>query len=119
MSSRSGTFSDGDKVIDVSTSADDRDEPGPATSRTLGLDEITHHPVTFKCMGRRYTAARTGSLILIQDTTDITHPLPLGTAEPNNDGTWRISTTNSRLVRHTRDAVASLREATWPPRDTL
>jgi len=99
---------------------DTGDEPGHAGTRTLGLHEITARPVVFRCMGRSYSAASHGGAVVIHDITDITRPLLLGAAEAAGDGIWDIRTSQGLPVRQTvgaLDAVAALREATWPPRD--
>ncbi|MFD9335044.1 hypothetical protein ACFWBF_11665 [Streptomyces sp. NPDC060028] len=86
----------------------------------MGLDEITALPKLFKCMGRSYSVARSGGAVVIQDVTDITRPLPLGRAERCSESLWSVHTPQGHLAgraRGTLNAIAVLREATWPPRD--
>ncbi len=86
----------------------------------LGLDEITSRPTVLKCMGRSYSAARSGGAVVIQDVTDITHPLPLGRAEQSSGALWSVHTPRGLLAGRTDGtlhAIAALREVTWPPRD--
>ncbi|MFF4324604.1 hypothetical protein [Streptomyces sp. NPDC001568] len=71
-------------------------------------------------MGRSYSAARADGEVAIQDVTDITHPLPLGRAEPCADTLWSVLTPRGLLAGRTDgtlEAVAALREVSWPPRD--
>jgi hypothetical protein len=75
---------------------------------------------TVKCMGRTYGTAATDGTVTICDLTDITRPVPLGTAQANETGTWEIRTIRGVHVTRTLDllhAVAALRQANWPPRD--
>ncbi|GAA1878204.1 hypothetical protein [Streptantibioticus ferralitis] len=81
---------------------------------------MTPLATTVKCMGRTYGTAATDGTIAISDLTDITHPVPLGTARANDTGTWEVHTTRGVHVTRTPDllqAVAVLRQANWPPRD--
>ncbi|MFZ3468336.1 hypothetical protein ACODT4_04595 [Streptomyces sp. 2.9] len=71
-------------------------------------------------MGRSYSAARSDDEVVIQDVTDITHPLPLGRAEPCADTLWSVRTPRGLLAGRTDgtlQAVAALRGVSWPPRD--
>lgn len=86
----------------------------------LGLADVTSRPTVFKCMGRSYSAARADGNVVIQDVTDITHPLPLGRAEPCADTLWSVRTPRGLLAGRTDgtlQAVAVLRGVSWPPRD--
>ncbi len=92
--------------------------PGPG--RVLGLDEVTSRTTAVKCMGRTYGVTATDDVITIDDLSDITHPVLLGTARPNDSGTWEIRTACGTRLTETRDllhAVAVLRRSTWPGRD--
>ncbi|MEV7729139.1 hypothetical protein AB0P15_31080 [Streptomyces sp. NPDC087917] len=71
-------------------------------------------------MGRSYSAARSDEEVVIQDVTDITHPLPLGRAAPCEDTLWSVRTPRGLLAGRTDgtlQAVAALRGVSWPPRD--
>lgn len=86
----------------------------------LGLADVTSRPAVFKCMGRSYSAARSDDEVVIQDVTDITHPLALGRAEPSTDSLWSVRTPGGLLAGRTDgtlQAVAALRGVSWPPRD--
>lgn len=86
----------------------------------LGLDDITARPAVFKCMGRSYSASRSGAAVVIQDVTDITRPHPLGRAEPCADTLWSVRTPRGLLAGRTDgtlEAVAALWEVCWPLRD--
>ncbi|MFI8359977.1 hypothetical protein ACIGD1_07420 [Streptomyces sp. NPDC085612] len=84
----------------------------------LGLGEISADAWVFKCMGRSYSAARAGGVVVIQDITDITRPFPVGSAEPSSGSLWSIHTPRGLLAGRTGGilhAVAALREADLPP----
>lgn len=84
----------------------------------LGLGEISANPWVFKCMGRCYSAAKSGGAVVIQDITDISRPFPVGRAEPSSDMLWSVRTPRGQLAGRTSGtlhAVAALREAALPP----
>ena len=88
--------------------------------RVLGLDEVTSRTTVVKCMGRTYGATSTQRAVTISDITDITHPVPLGTALLDGTGAWEVRSIGGRSLTSARDllhAVAVLREFHWPPRD--
>jgi len=92
--------------------------PGP--HRVLGLDEVTSRTTVVKCMGRTYGATSAQGTVAISDITDITRPVPLGTALPDGTGAWEVRGVGGRSLSPARDllhAVAVLRERHWPPRD--
>ncbi|WP_330328509.1 hypothetical protein OHS33_01330 [Streptomyces sp. NBC_00536] len=83
-----------------------------------GLGEIGPSPWVVKCMGRRYSAARSGGAVVIQDVTDITRPFPVGLAEPDSESLWTVRTPRGLLAGRTGGtlhAIAALREASLPP----
>ncbi|MDH6541815.1 hypothetical protein ACFXJO_21875 [Streptomyces lavendulae] len=83
----------------------------------LGLGEITSNPWVFKCMGRVYSAARSGGAVVIWDVTDITRPFPVGRAEPGSEDLWSVHTPRGMLAGRTDGtlyAIAALREASLP-----
>ncbi|MFI6642497.1 hypothetical protein [Streptomyces sp. NPDC050504] len=86
--------------------------------QALDLDGVTANPACLKCIGRRYSVARSGVTISIRDVTDITRPYLIGKAEPSPDGLWNICTPNGQVAGHTTEtlrAITALREAA-PPR---
>ncbi len=92
----------------------------PDPHRALGLDEVTSRTTVVKCMGRTYGAARARGAVAISDITDISRPVPLGTAVVDGTGAWEVRGVGGRGLASVRDllhAVAVLRESHWPPRD--
>ncbi|MGW4649848.1 hypothetical protein [Kitasatospora sp. NPDC004289] len=83
------------------------------------LGEVTQRATVVKCMGRTYTAAAAdpgGGTVRLDDVTDPTHPLPLGTAHPAS-GAWEVHDRTGAHLTSTGDllyALALLREHEWP-----
>ncbi|MFJ3220230.1 hypothetical protein ACIPLC_30460 [Kitasatospora sp. NPDC086801] len=77
------------------------------------------HGTVVKCMGRTYqvTVPDTAAAVTITDVTDITRPALLGTALPDDAGTWQVSTARQPCSTRARDllhAAALLHEAACP-----
>jgi hypothetical protein len=94
--------------------------PRPEAARVLGLAEVTSRTTFLKCMGRTYTATATGnSVVALCDATDITRPVPLGTARQVAPDLWAVHSARGDELLHTADllpALAALREAFTAPR---
>ncbi|MCX4744002.1 hypothetical protein OG455_00485 [Kitasatospora sp. NBC_01287] len=61
-----------------------------------------------KCMGRTYAVVATGDHIAVSDVTDITRPLPLGSAVPAGSGLWDIHTPDGRALLRTDELLRAL-----------
>ncbi|MFI5534079.1 hypothetical protein ACIA8O_36635 [Kitasatospora sp. NPDC051853] len=81
------------------------------------IGEVTQRATVVKCMGRTYTAAAAGTgTVRLDDVTDPTHPLPLGTAHPAS-GEWEVHDRTGAHLTSTGDllyALALLRQHEWP-----
>ncbi|GGZ65371.1 hypothetical protein AB0P12_28815 [Streptomyces subrutilus] len=107
-------------MLGLTPGTDEVTGSGTAGTRTLELSEILTRPEVFKCMGRSYSVLRREEAVVIQDITDITRPLLLGTAEPGDTGLWDLRTPQGLAAGRTcgtLQAIAALRAAAWPPRD--
>ncbi|MQS17119.1 hypothetical protein F7Q99_34280 [Streptomyces kaniharaensis] len=91
----------------------------PSTGSASYSTEATPRPIVIKCMGRRYRATGADGTLTITDVTDITRPVPLGTAHPDGAGTWQVRTARRSCrtpARDLPDAIALLHEIAWPTR---
>ena len=90
----------------------------PGSARVLAIGEVTAKATVIKCMGRTYAAVAVNNEVRITDTTDITHPIRLGSARAKHgNGVWDIVTDRNDLVTTTQDllcAVTALREKNTP-----
>ncbi|MFJ8043297.1 hypothetical protein ACIRBX_22660 [Kitasatospora sp. NPDC096147] len=89
--------------------------PRPPVDQVPFLGDLTQQATVVKCMGRTYTAATCGDAVQLNDVTDPTHPLPLGTAHPA-PGAWEVHDRSGKHVTNTGDlldALALLREHQW------
>jgi hypothetical protein len=94
--------------------------PTPGEPRILGLDEVTSRTTAVKCMGRTYGATAADGTGTLNDLTDPTKPLLLGTAHRHTADGWQIRTARDAQLPCTADllhAIALLRQAQWPPCD--
>src|ERR1700759_1959109 len=92
----------------------------PPSPGVLGLDGVTSCATAIKCMGRTYGVAPVDGGVGISDLTDITRPIPLGTARADGSGNWEVRTVDGTLLTGTPDllhAVAALRRSRWPGLD--
>jgi hypothetical protein len=92
----------------------------PEAARVIGLAEVTSRTTFLKCMGRTYTATAVGNdVVALCDATDITRPVPLGTARRVGPELWGVRSARGVDLLHTPDllpALAALREAFTAPR---